>query len=762
MRITRGLLALFVLLSAAPSCTAKASREAVVMVTLEGISLDQLVKWDIPEYERLLRSGAIGLMNDKTEGNQVFDNNAVTIGAGTRAAGLEYAGSAFNTQELVDGERASRIFALNTGLSVPDAAVVHTGIAALLQLNTFQRYQVIPGLLGQQLQDAGIAVRVYGNSDQGAVRSRSAVTIAMNTQGWVPAGDVGKNTIIADPERPFAMRTNYDYLLQRLAKLPPGRSFVVVEMGDCRRADVWKPYLKPERYEHFKRLSAAECGRFAARLDAYLRGSTDRYMLLFVVAAQEAEMVTSGDRLTPVILTGTEVTGGLLTSSTTRRPGLITNLDLAPTILEFFDIRTHRSMLGSAAHVLRRSDGLSALAATNTQMVATFNARMPVLIGYVALVVLGVILGILAVVLHRQPADSARLPAVPGYLRFFFAALMLAPLFLLLAPAFGIYSTVPSTVFLAASALVVAYMLNLWIRDSRLIFAAIGIAVSVAFCADQLAGSQLLKRSILSYDPITGIRFYGIGNECSGVLIGATLLGLYSLFDYIPRIRRVHLILAGLFCAAVVALIGAPDQGTNFGGMLAALSGFGFALVKVSGKSSRRRTLLWAVAGTVILLAVLLAANVMLEPDKQSHIGRAFGQARESGPLSLLDIAIRKWSMNLRLIRSSVWTVALVSLIIGLAVLFCRPVGILKRTLGKHPAMNAGFMGILFGAIVAMLTNDSGVATAATSLLYLAMPLMLMVKAEIDAAPAERVAASHACVARPLEENIELPTNNKS
>lgn len=735
MRIIRMLPILLLLMAVSP-CAAKESREVVVMLTLEGVSLDQLVKWDIPEHERLVKSGAVGLMNNKAEGNQTFENNAVTIGAGTRCAGLEYSGSAFNARELVDGEYASRIFTLNTGLQVPDAAVVHTGIAALLQLNSFQRYEVIPGLLGRQLQDAGIAVRVYGNSDQGAVKSRSAVTIAMNSEGWAPAGDVGQNTVDADPGRPFGMRTNYYYLGQSLRRLPPGRSFVVVELGDSRRADAWKPYLTPERYEYFKRQSAVECVHFASKVNGYLRHSTDRYMLMLVVAAQEAETVDSGDRLTPVIVLGTDVPAGLLTSGTTRRPGLIANLDLAPTALKFFGVQPHRSMLGSATHVAQCADPLPALAAMDRQMVATFNARMPVLIGYVTLLVLAAILGILAVVLGRRPIGSAQLPAVTRYLRFFFVALMLVPLFLLVAPAAGIYSTIPSVVFLIVTTLVASCILNLGIRDSRLIFAAIGIAVSVAFCADQLAGSPLLKKSILSYDPITGIRFYGIGNECSGVLIGATLLGLYSLFDCIPRIRRAHLIPAGLFCAAVVALIGSPNYGTNFGGMLAALAGFGFALVKASGKPSQRKTLLWAGAGAVVLLALILAANVMLEPDKQSHIGRAFTQARQSGPLFMLDIAIRKWSMNLRLIRSSVWTVALVSLIVGLAVLFCRPMGILKRTLGKHPALNAGFMGILVGAIVAMLTNDSGVAMAATSFLYLAMPLMLMVKIEMDTAPA--------------------------
>lgn len=707
---------------------AACAREIAVMVTLEGVSIHQLASWQIPEIDRLVESGAVGLMNNKSDGTQVFENNAVTISAGTRSTGREFSELGFNASEVVDGETARRIFELNTGIKVPPTAVVHTGIAAIMQLNAAKRYEVIPGLLGTQLQDAGVSVAVYGNSDQDKTFSRNAVVIAMNWQGWVEIGDVGPNTTIVDQDRPFGMRTNYEYLLQSIKGLPD-KSFAVVEAGDGRRIDAWKPYLLPARYEQFKRITAQECAHFLVEVDEHLKATCDRYLLLFVVTAQAPDPLARGDRLTPLVLTGTEISPGLLTSNTTRRPGLIANLDLAPTVSEFFEVTPHPSMLGRPIRSAPNSDPVAFLTEINDRMVATFNARTPVLTGYVGFMALSVLLTILSVVLHGRP--NRWLPN-SFYLRVLFISLILVPLALLIAPGFGIYPTGQGVGFTAGVSLMLSYALNRWIREPRLIFGLAGILVAGTICADLLFGQTLLRKSMMSYDPIAGLRLYGIGNECSGVLIGATLLGLYSIFDYKRNLRRFHLVIGGFICAGVIFMLGAPTLGTNFGGMIAALAGFSFALLKTSQRVTLRNAALWIGMGAVILFIVLMAANMMIEPEKQSHIGRAFEQAKGSNGTVLMDIAVRKWSMNLRLMRYSVWTFVLLSVIIGLAVLFWRPVGILKDILRKHPLMNAGFMGILAGVIVAMVTNDSGIAMAATGSMYLGLPLMFLVQVEME------------------------------
>jgi hypothetical protein len=105
---------------------------------------------------------------------------------------------------------------------------------------------------------------------------------------------------------------------------------------------------------------------------------------------------------------------------------------------------------------------------------------------------------------------------------------------------------------------------------------------------------------------------------------------------------------------------------------------------------------------------------------------------------------MRKWAMNLHLMKSSWWAFALVSLLTGLIVLFFRPAGILRRTLRPHPLLNAAFVGDLAAMLVALCTNDSGVVMAAVGMLYLSAPILLLIQAERDTEAAPVKAAAKA------------------
>ncbi len=704
-----------------------AAREAVVLVTLECLSLDRLAESE--DLRTLVESGSIGLMNNKTDGGLIFENNAVTIGAGTRGIGSDYARYGFNASDFADDGAAGDVFYRNTGVRTSDTAVLQTKIAAIRAANTYQRYDISPGMLGRMLQENGVRTAVYGNSDQGRFFSRNAVAIAMNTDGWVESGDVGARTLTRDPSRPFGVTTNYAYIADRVREQTDGRSLIVVELGDGRRLESARTEILPGRYESLRKQMLSECGRFVAQLNDHLKANTDRYLLIFAVPTQGSDAFETGDRLTPIIFIGTDIPRGMLSSSTTKLPGVLTNIDLAPTILGFFGIKPDRSMLGSPVTAVSREDAVTTLQADNHRMIRTLRARIPVLYGYVACVALCVFLSIFAVLLQNRSTGHFGWILTPSFLRPALMSLMLAPATLWIEPALGIFGTLPSALFMAGMTISASVALNKWVKDLRLIFAIIGLTNVAVVTGDLLLGNTLLRRTILSYDPIAGIRFYGLGNECAGVLMGAALLGVYSLLDYAGKQRT--WIVPGIIFTAIALIVGAPGYGSDFGGTITYLFAFGYAVLKARDMNLNLKTLAWTGGLGSILICGVIAANLLLQADQQTHIGRFFSQLA-GGDFSLfVDTAVRKWSMNLRLIKYSVWVHFVYIFIIGLAVLFHRPVGVLQRTLSRHPAMNAGFMGIMIGVVVAMLTNDSGVAMAATALLYLAPPLFMMVKAEM-------------------------------
>jgi hypothetical protein len=87
--------------------------------------------------------------------------------------------------------------------------------------------------------------------------------------------------------------------------------------------------------------------------------------------------------------------------------------------------------------------------------------------------------------------------------------------------------------------------------------------LAAVICGDALAGSPLVSSALLSDFYLTGIRFYGLGNEYTGFLLGALLTG-WGLLPLPPVARLLSpLPLLGIFATL---LIGLPWFGADAAG----------------------------------------------------------------------------------------------------------------------------------------------------------------------------------------------------
>ena len=73
----------------------------------------------------------------------------------------------------------------------------------------------------------------------------------------------------------------------------------------------------------------------------------------------------------------------------------------------------------------------------------------------------------------------------------------------------------------------------------------LSLATTVVILVDLYTGTRLQEGSLLSYDPLGGARFYGVGNEYMGVLISAAICGGACGLSLWPR--RVVLLGVGLY-----------------------------------------------------------------------------------------------------------------------------------------------------------------------------------------------------------------------
>ena len=147
--------------------------------------------------------------------------------------------------------------------------------------------------------------------------------------------------------------------------------------------------------------------------------------------------------------------------------------------------------------------------------------------------------------------------------------------------------------------------------------ASIALATAALVALDAAAGGALARFSTLGYNPASGTRFFGVGNEYAAVLAGSLTMGLAVLAH--RRMPPAALVVLG---GLVVLVLGLPTMGADVGGSLALGLGVGATVGLVRGEGPRG-VILWA-AGGFALATFLFLASGYLFPDV-SHGSRAAG-----------------------------------------------------------------------------------------------------------------------------------------
>jgi hypothetical protein len=257
-------------------------------------------------------------------------------------------------------------------------------------------------------------------------------------------------------------------------------------------------------------------------------------------------------------------------------------------------------------------------------------------------------------------------------------------------------------------------------------FAAAGITLLVLI-ADQSAGAPLQPVVPRGYALGFGGRFYGIGNEASGLLMAAGVIaaGLVSSIsrDTDAASRRVRQLVFGLLALSPIVVIAHPSLGADAGGTLASIICVGaFCLALLPG----RRKWLWGLtvvafaAGALALVADFDAAR---PPEAMTHVGRAWLRLTSEGGGYLAELIRRKattaWNttrlipaMSLASLWVLFWTYALL-----------RPMGFVRRAYEALPAVRAPLKAVAIGGLAAALLNDSAF-TIPLMILDFALPLL--------------------------------------
>lgn len=677
-----------------------------------GLSLQDLRTPGQPHLEWMMEHASVGAMNMKTGGRETLSNSYAALGAGTRAVAPADEGFYHPDEPVVDvggleSTTAGLLYTRRMGEEAPRGSVVYPGIMRYRAENEKIHFTVKPGALGEALQQKGLSTLVLGNLDEGNKPVRYAPLLTMNSRGITPEGSVGKGMLVSDPKRPYGVKTHYRRIGDRLFSWRKS-GLAVVDLGDLYRLEKFGETMSPTVRQKMRQQILMELDAFLGQVLS--RAGENRLVMLTSTSGGLPEE----EGLFPVLMyQSSEKQPGLLTSSTTRRTGMISNIDLAPTLLDRMGVEIPDEMLGRPMKVVTGNNGM--FWSTVDRVESINRLRPSVLYSYILIQMLVLVTGLTLILKNGRGR---------GWMESVFLAVMLTPfLFLILSDVTaGSWWMVSGTLVLTGLA-----FSKVLTRASTLplLFWA-GLLGFLPVVVDGLLGGPLIRHSFLGYDPIKGARYYGVGNEYMGVVLGSSILACAAWLERRPSFSRRVRLGVGLFFFALLVFFAAPFWGTNAGGALASAVGFGVAYLRFFKAKWSRRATLKMMGMAAIGILTLVALNVWFPVESPSHIGKALSDLQGGNFEEIVQVINRKLEMNLKLIRFSSWGKVFLLSLLAMAVLAFRPAGGLKMLTQRYPQLFNGFTAILAGSLAALAFNDSGIVSAATAIVYVVMPVMII------------------------------------
>lgn len=417
--------------------------------------------------------------------------------------------------------------------------------------------------------------------------------------------------------------------------------------------------------------------------------------------------------------------GGWLSAASTRRPPFVQLIDVAPTALGLLGLPQPPSAVGqrwdraggrprAIASSVERLRDLDRAASAHRRLVPPFFSIL-------VLSQLGLYL-VCALTLRsgsrtRRRLVTSRLAALA------FAAVPVSTYLANLIPwwrAGPQLAVLLGAVAVADLAVVLLAHAGPWRRGLLGPAGAVATITAGVLAVDLLSGAHLQLVSLAGYSPLVAGRFAGIGNLAYGVFAAAVLLSAAAAAACARAAgwsrRAVISVVAGIGVAAVV-IDGSPQWGSDLGGVLALVPGVVLLVLLIGRLRVTLGRLVLAGATGVVAVAGFALADYARPAAERTHLGRFVDQLLRGQAATVIG---RKAGANLHLLTHSVLTLLVPLAAIFFAIVLLRSStagqGGLRRAFTRAPELRAGLVAVLVTAVLAALTNDSGVVITALAM----------------------------------------------
>lgn len=632
--------------------------QPVIFVGVSGLEHEDLDRWRTPHLWSLVENGSIGTMTPRSvRSTSCPADGWLAVSSGRRAA----------------DESAAQCRALQPPLSgwTADWDVYQEKVA-------HDRYDADLGALAAAVPDLhaiGPGAAIAAAESDGRVRSYESLDT-----------DLGDQVRTAAEHHPL----------------------VLIDLGNVRTPG----YSITELDDHL--------GDILAAYDEHAAGGADGAQpLLMVASIADGWTESSSMQFAAIQRPGEQP--GILTSPSTKQPGLIQTTDIMPTLVRATGAQTDANLAGAPITTASApaSAGDRYQLMLDRQIAVATQAAMSVWFYPVFAGLMAALLAVAALVGRRAWPRVINPLRVGGL---FFAAIPVSTYLVNVIP--WERSTSPDVAMLAALAgwalaLTLAGLLGPWKRFTLGPLTFVAVATVLVLAGDVITGSHLQMSTLLGEPLLIASRFYGIGNSALALFLTALVFALITACSLIAnRWVRLSVVLVSMVLACL--LLATPGLGTKFGSVPALVVGLGvLALAAAEIRASIKRLALIVGTTAGIMIAVLVI-DWLRPADDRTHFGRFFASiiSGEAGA-----VLMRKIGMNIDILTQS-WMTLLLPLII--AAVFWAAIApgrfripALPRLYARFPYLRMGMISLAVLLGVGAVVNDSGIIVPAVGLLFL-------------------------------------------
>lgn len=654
------------------------SDKKLVLLVLDNLGIDDLHDSSLKNFNLLIKKSAIGVMNTRV--STVTSTKAVaayaSIGAGKRVEITDKSWPVFKN----DASNKNEL-----------------------------------GKIGEIAHANNINVSLIGNADTD-VPSLNSYYLVMDEKGEVPVMDNSSDLLVKDPMAPWGYRTNTETLLNKALQAINTNRLTCIDFGDTYRVSQAKFRFTQDEYSKLRKQALARADLFLGEL---LKRLDLKKTELLIISPNPASGKNgwNSDFLTPVIYYNSNNKPGLIYSKTTKREGLVSYIDIAPTIFHDLGVNAAPMFQGQCFNVKADCLAYEKVRQNIKDFLEIKRSRYIIHGFYVSMLVVG-LLALYLPVFKRKKIFNERVS------RCFAVMVISIPSISIILPAiFTLKLHYITGLLCIATVIVAGFIFSKSAKSAGWAMFLFSLALSGFIIIDTLTRKNLLLNTPLGFDDIfAGGRFYGINNDCMGILIGSSFFSLFYILSTF-NLKKEKQFLLILFIGTMVVLTQIPAYGANVGGTIAALTTGILSLNSVIIKNNLKSKYISTI-GMVIFIEIILAYSDFLT-GSQTHAGRAISAVinGEHSFMNVYEIIKSKSILFLLMLIIPPWNILFFSQLIVYRNIKNKKAKLFQIFKKNNEPMVLCFEVLTFSALTTLIFNDTGIIATAIIFTYITMPL---------------------------------------